>query len=184
MSVTEQLKREHEGINLMLMILEKVCAKLESKKELNLEDFEQILEFIKVFIDKCHHGKEEDLLFPAMEEAGVPKEEGPIGVMLMEHDTGRSYVKDISEAFAKHKTGDSKASSKIIENARNYIELLNRHIDKENNILFPMADALLSAEKQEELLGGFERLEIKRIGAGRHEGFHKLLHHLKEVYLE
>ena len=73
----------------MLKILDKVCARLESKEKVDPEHLEPIVEFFRVFADKCHHGKEEDLLFPEMEKAGVPKEMGPIGVMLAEHQQGR-----------------------------------------------------------------------------------------------
>ena len=145
---------------------------------------ERIVEFIRVFADKCHHGKEEELLFSAMEEAGIPKEGGPIGVMLTEHDVGRGYVRGMSEAVAKYKAGDHQASSAIVGNARNYIALLTQHIDKEDNVLYPMADMHLSVEKQEELLKEFERVEHERIGVGKHEEYHKLLDHLTQVYLE
>lgn len=183
MSLTEQLKEEHETIKLMLMILEKVCEKLGSKEKINPEHLEKIVEFIKVFADKCHHGKEEDLLFPAMEEAGIPKEGGPIGVMLVEHNMGRNYVKGMSEAVALYKTGDRTVSSKIVENARNYIKLLTPHINKEDNILYLMADMRLSKDKQEELLEKFEKVESELIGAGKHEEFHQLLNNLKQLYL-
>ena len=184
MKPTEQLKEEHQAIKLMLRISEKVCEKLECGEEVNPEHLEQMIEFIRVFADKCHHGKEEDLLFTAMEEAGIPKEGGPIGVMLIEHEKGRDYVRGMCEAVAKYKAGDRKASSAIVENARNYIVLLTQHIDKEDNILYPMADMHLSEERQKELLGEFERVERERIGVGKHEEFHKLLEHLKEVYLK
>lgn len=74
MKATQQLKDEHEGIKIMLNILGQICFRLETKGDLNEKHFEGILEFLKVFVDKCHHGKEEDLLFPALEEAGIPKE--------------------------------------------------------------------------------------------------------------
>jgi hemerythrin-like domain-containing protein len=183
MKPTEQLKEEHQAIKVMLRIAEKVCQKLESGEEVNPEHLEQIVEFIKVFADKCHHGKEEDLLFAAMEEAGIPRKGGPIGVMLTEHDMGRGYVRGMSEAVAKYKAGDRKASSAIVVNARNYIALLTQHIDKEDNILYPMADMHLSGERQKELLEEFERVEREKIGVGRHEEFHRLLDRLKEVYL-
>jgi len=184
MKPTEQLKEEHQAIKLMLRISERVCEKLESGEKVNPEHLEQIVEFIKLFADKCHHGKEEDLLFVAMEEAGIPKKGGPIGVMLTEHDMGRGYVKGMSEAVAKYKAGDRKASSAIVGNARKYIILLTQHIDKEDNILYPMADMHLSEERQEELLEEFERVEREKIGAGKHEEFHDLLNHLKAVYLK
>jgi hemerythrin-like domain-containing protein len=183
MRPTEQLKEEHKAIKLMLQILEKVCEKLESNEKVNPEHLEKIVEFIKVFADKCHHGKEEDLLFPAMEEAGIPKEGGPIGVMLVEHNLGRDYVKGMTQAVAKYKTGDGTVSPKIVENARNYIKLLIPHINKEDNILYLMADMRLSKDKQQELLEEFEKVEHEIIGAGKHEEFHQLLHDLKQVYL-
>lgn len=178
---TEQLKTEHEGIKLMLKIPDKVCSKPE---EINHEHFAKMLEFLKVFVDKCHHGKEEDLLIPAMVEAGVPKDKGAIKFTLMEHVEGRGYVKGMSEAFDKLKNGDRQAPGKIDENAKNYITLLIKHIDKEDNILFPLADKVLSQAKQTELEEGFEKLEVDRIGLGKHEEFHQLLHQLKEIYLD
>lgn len=184
MRPTEQLKEEHQAIKLMLRISEKVCQKLESGEEVDPEHLEQIVEFIKLFADKCHHGKEEDLLFTAMEEAGIPRKGGPIGVMLTEHDMGRGYVRGMSEAVARYKASDRQALSAIAQNARNYIALLTQHIDKEDYILYPMADMHLSEDQQKELLEGFERVERERIGVGKHEEFHNLLDHLKAVYLE
>ena len=180
MKPTEELKAEHEGVKLMLKILDKVCAKPD---EINQEHFIKMLEFLKVFVDKCHHGKEEDLLLPAMIEAGVPEEKGVIKFTLLEHVEGRGYVKGMSEAFDKLKNGDHQVSNKIVENAKNYIALLIKHIDKENNILFPLADKVLSQAKQAELEEEFEKLEVEKIGVGKHEEFHGLLHHLKETYL-
>ena len=90
----------------------------------------------------------------------------------------------MSEAFDKLKNGDPKASGKIAENGNNYIDLIIKHIDKEESILFPLADKVLSQEKQNGLEEGFEKLEVERIGVGKHEEFHQLLHQLKEIYLD
>jgi len=184
MKPTDQLKEEHKAIKLMLDILEKIYRKLEAGEEINKEDLDKILEFTSVFISKCHHGKEEDLLFPAMEEAGVPRKGGPIEVMIEEHDIGRECVKALNGAIKKNKTNDTEAIDEIIKNARNYVGLLRTHIDKEDNILYSMADAHLSREKQDKLLKEFEIVENEKIGIGKHEEFHKLLHHLKDVYLK
>ena len=184
MTPTEQLKEEHEGIQLMLKILDAVCRRLESGERVEAEHLEKILEFIRVFADKCHHGKEEDLLFPEMEKAGVPKEHGPIGVMLLEHGKGRDSVRGMGEALEGYKRAEASASSRFVENARNYIALLAQHIDKENKVLFPWGERVLSAEQKERLLEAFETLEHERIGEGKHEEFHQLLRQLKDVYLE
>lgn len=184
MKVTEQLKAEHNGIKLMLNILDKMCTKLESADMINPKHLDEVLEFIRIFIDKCHHTKEEELLFPALERAGIPKEKGPIGVMLLEHSKGREYIKALGEAIDEYKRGSETAALKIIENAKGYIRILLAHIDKEDNVLYPMADARLSEKIQNEMADEFERIELERIGAGKHEEFHKTLIDLKKVYLD
>jgi hemerythrin-like domain-containing protein len=182
MKATQQLKDEHEGVKVMLHILGEICRQLETTGNLNNEHFESILEFLGIFVDKCHHGKEEELLFPALEAAGIPKY-GPISVLLHEHQVGRNYVKAMSEAFAGYQRRNKSLSQGIIHNAHDYIFLLNNHIEKENNVLFVMADSHLSEKMQHELLEGFEKIEEERIGIGKHEEFHGLLEKLSGIYL-
>jgi hemerythrin-like domain-containing protein len=184
MTPTEQLREEHQGITLMLKILEKVCTKMEAQEKVNPEHLESIVDFFRVFADKCHHGKEEGLLFPEMEKAGMARAKGPIGVMLAEHTQGRAYVRAMGEAATRYKQGEPRGRTEFAENARNYITLLTQHIQKENNVLFPMGDRVLAKEKQEKLVEDFEDLERQRIGVGTHESFHELLHQLQEIYLK
>jgi hemerythrin-like domain-containing protein len=183
MKPTEQLKAEHEGIKTMLRIMGKVFDQAQSTREVNQEHFSQILEFLTIFVDKCHHGKEEDLLFPAMEKAGIPKESKVITFTLAEHQTARRYIKDMRNGFGAYEKGDPNASPRIVESGKSYIKLLISHIEKENTILFPMADKVLSDAKQEELAEAFERLEVERIGPGKHEEFHNVLTRLGTIYL-
>src|SRR6202142_3792491 len=182
MKATQQLKDEHEGIKIMLSILEQVSRKLEATGNLNKEHFDGILEFLKVFVDKCHHAKEEELLFPALVAAGVPKD-GPIAVMLHEHEMGRNYIKMMNAAFVEYMAGDISLSKDIMQNIHGYVSLLRDHIEKENNVLFVMADNLLSEKRQDELLEGFEKIEEERIGVGKHEEFHGLIKKLSGLYL-
>jgi len=184
MKPTEELKAEHGGILRMLEILQTIVGKMGSGKEFPEEHIKQIMEFLKVFVDKCHHGKEEEFLFPALEEAGVPREGGPIGVMLEEHQTGRELIGKMDASLEGLGTGSIDAESTFKEAAETYIELLRQHIDKENNFLFPMADERPSQGRQHRMSGQFERLERKRIGEGRHEAFHKLLEDLARIYIK
>jgi len=73
MNYTEQLKEEHKGIILMLRVLEQMCDRLDAGEPVDLDHLERSVEFLKVFADTCHHAKEEELLFPAMEQAGIPR---------------------------------------------------------------------------------------------------------------
>jgi hemerythrin-like domain-containing protein len=183
MKPTEILKEEHQLILTMLQVIDAVCIKLESGETVKLEHCADMIDFIRNFADKCHHAKEEKLLFPAMEKAGIGRESGPIGVMLAEHAEGRYFVKGMDEALAEMKSGDSVATSKFVQDATSYINLLDGHIVKENNVLFMMADERLSAQQQEELLKGFDRVEREEIGAGVHEKYHGMLHRLRDIYL-
>ncbi len=183
MKATEQLIEEHEGIRLMLSILESFIKKAEAGEEIDINHLESMIDFIKTFADKCHHGKEEEILFPAMVEAGMNKEAGPIAVMLTEHDQGRAFVKGLTEAYNSYKSGNIKALTEIIENSKGYIFLLRNHIDKENNILFRMADQIIDPILHEGIYDAFERIEIEKIGKGKHEEYHKLLQKLKYIYL-
>jgi len=183
MKPTQELSHEHEAILLMISILEKMAEKLGAGQTVDVTHLEKAVDFIKIFADKCHHGKEEDLLFPAMEMAGIPKTGGPLGVMLQEHVAGRGFVKAMSEALAGVKKGDSRAAAIFAENARKYGALLSQHILKEDHILYPMADARLTAAQQSELSACFADVEEKVIGHGRHEEYHRLLKELESEYL-
>jgi hemerythrin-like domain-containing protein len=180
---TEELKQEHQGILLMLRILEKVAAKIESGEKIDLDHLERIVDFFRVFADKCHHGKEEDLLFPAMEKCGIPKDRGPIGVMLMEHQEGRGYIRGMADALARYKKGDPSALEGFAKEARRYGNLLTQHINKEDQVLFPMGERVLPKDVQAKLAEGFEKIEVERMGVGTHEELHRLLDKLEKIYL-
>jgi len=184
MIIIEQLKEEHQAILLMLKIMEAACKKLEAGENVSKDDLNDMLRFIKEFADKSHHLKEEDLLFPAMEEVGIPREGGPIGVMLSEHTMGRDYVKGLSMGIEEYAKGNTDAAKQIIKNARNYASLLSNHINKEDNILYPMAEMRLSKEKQDELLKEFERVNSEKIGLETQKELIAILHNLKDTYLQ
>lgn len=180
---TDQLMDEHTTIKTMTSILQAVAARLESGHDVDAGHMESMVEFIRLFADRYHHGKEEDLLFAAMEDAGIPREGGPIAVMLQEHDVGRGYVRGMSDAIAAYKAADKRAARDIASNARAYAELLTDHIAKENEILYPMANAHIPPATQHALLERFEGVEEDKIGSGRADGFRELVSHLEQVYL-
>lgn len=176
MKPTEILKNEHRVIEKMLSVLEVFCKEIE-EGNFKKEEAEKFIDFFRIFADKCHHGKEEDMLFPEMEKAGIPKEGGPIGVMLFEHTQGRNFIKGMDSGVRENDT------EKFVENARNYINLLKEHIYKEDNILFNIAEAHLSSEKQDELSERFEKFEKEHIGEGVHKKYHQLAYEMEKIYM-
>ena len=184
MKPTEVLKKEHDAILVMLQIAGIVCDKIESGESVNPDHLHQIVEFIREFADRCHHGKEEAMLFVAMEEAGIPRQGGPIGVMVSEHETGREFVREMDKAAEAYRGGDEGAAMRFARNARDYIALLSQHIHKENLILFPLADARIAAERQATLQADFDRFEAEEMGSGRHEQLHGILDGLRAQYVK
>ena len=183
MTAIEELKAEHQAVLMTIRILDQIISKLEVGQAIDLRHMDQILEFFQVFVDKCHHGKEEMVLFPALEEAGIQGEGGPIGVMLYEHERGRSYVQGLKIGVVGYRAGKVDALAEIIKNARNYGRLLTAHIEKENHVLYVMAERVLSADKMAEMAKSFIRIEELEIGPNKHEEFHANLHVLRDIYL-
>jgi len=179
---TDDLREEHRAVKLMLKILDGICKDIEAGRDVKQEHLEKLIELMKIFVDKCHHTKEEAYLFPEMKKAGIPGAEELISSLLQEHKRGREHVSRIEEAVSGQEW--DRADSAMVKNSRAYIQLLTLHIEKEDNELFPRADAYLTPGIQKELLESFEIIENEEIGAGKHEEFHMLLHDLKDIYLK
>jgi len=180
---TDELKKEHKGIELMLRVLKTVAGKLKSGERVNTEHIDSILEFLSIFVDKCHHGKEEEFLFPALEDAGMPREGSLIGVMLSEHEQGRRLVARLKDAVTGYRSEYNPNASNVQLIINEYVKLFTQHIAEENTVLFPMADAKLDSNKDTVIFEAFEQLERERIGVGKHEEFHALLNKLEHEYL-
>lgn len=165
---TEMLSDEHRVIERVLGVMEKLT---QDSLVGSLESWKKALDFARHFADQCHHLKEEKILFPAMEEHGIPNEGGPIGMMLIEHEEGRSYVRSMFAAVARVEANEQAARESLLASARAYIRLLREHIQKEDQILFRIADDVIPAEEQKQLLRAFEEHEVGEMGAGIHEKY-------------
>ena len=167
MIATDALKKDHRVIEKILRLLELTSKKLENGEDVPVDLLKKTLDFISNFADHYHHGKEEDILFKMMGEEGFGIEGGPITVMLDEHNTGRGYTRALSEGIEKYASGDNNAGKEIAENAMNYTRLLATHIMKEDNILYNMADKILTENQQEDILNKFAIVEKDRLGDER-----------------
>lgn len=169
---TQILRQEHEAILKMIGAAEEAASRLERREVVRQEMLAAILEFFQLFADQCHHGKEEELLFPLLESKGMRRDGGPTGVMLAEHEQGRALIQEMSAATEAYAAEPSEAGSRWAQAAQGYAALLRAHIFKENNILFRMAEQTLSPSEQARLAESFEKLELERMGAGTHERLH------------
>jgi len=171
MQATQILIEEHNVIERVLTALQTAADRLSQGEEIRPAFFVNVALFNKNFTDGCHHRKEEGVLFVAMNEAGVPVQGGPIGVMLAEHEQGRDFTGAMKDAAQKWEASDLSARAALVQNALGYAALLRQHIHKENNILFPMADRVIPLDRQEKVATDFERIEHEETGEGVHEKY-------------
>jgi hemerythrin-like domain-containing protein len=164
-SPTQILGEEHEEILAVLDALERVVHCIEAGGTVPLQVLADFHEFFTVFADRCHHGREEELLFPFLERKGIPRAGGPLGCMLAEHDEGRGYMRLMAQNAQGCAEGDVPARNSWCEAARGYANLLRNHIWKENEILFRMAECVISPEEQAALGVQFAKVEKAKIGA-------------------
>lgn len=175
---TEILKNEHQLILMVLDAAEREAALIANGGRVDAARLEQIVDFVRQFADRCHHAKEEDLLFVRMGEKGFPVDGGPVGVMLHEHEVSRSYVATLADSIAAAAGGEARARARVTESLAAYAALLRQHISKEDNILYPMADRVFSDADQQALAADFERVERERFGEDVHERYRALAREL------
>lgn len=165
----QDLRSEHDALLHVLDIVDHLLTN-PGERDQEIRFAGELLNFLTIFADKCHHGKEEQMLFPRLEQAGVPNQGGPIGVMLMEHTQGRELIARMKAAVQ----ADDLAGFKTALGA--YSVLLRAHIAKENEILFPLADRVLDDTVQTDLFARFEAHEETVVGQGVHEQLHANIH--------
>jgi len=142
-TATSGLREEHQWILKVAGALDELLAR-EADHGLDFDAIEECVAFIRLFADACHHGQEEDLLFPELMALGMPKETGPLAVMLMEHEMGRAYARHMVKALPGARAGDPEAREILVNSARGYVNLIRAHINKEDNVLFNMADQMVT----------------------------------------
>jgi len=180
MESTEILRQEHRVIEVVLTGLERVADGAERGRAVDRAKADRALEIVRNFADRCHHAKEERHLFKAMEERGLSHQNGPIAVMLQEHDLGRGHVRAMLEALPAASAGDPAAMRDFSRHAREYVGLLRQHINKEDNVLYPMAEQLLTDADDRRLVEAFEVVEREEMGEEAHEKYHTWARELAE----
>lgn len=185
MNAIQELVSEHDAVKLTLRILERIGENVEATGTIEHPDhLGQLFDFFGTFVDRCHHGKEEEFLFPALEGVGISRDGGPVGVMLREHQQGRDHVAAMKSAVNDYRCGDANAARTFTQHAEAYVALLTFHIEKENQVLFPLALKHLPQSDLDRLKTGFGRIETEKIGDGRHKAFHAMLNRLEAIYLQ
>jgi hemerythrin-like domain-containing protein len=175
---TKNLEDDH----IYILKLTDVMKEIVRSEKSDIEHIESIVELIRNFADGLHHAKEENLFFPALEGKGFSAQQGPVAVMLHEHEQGRNFVKGIADNVELFKNGSTSALSEINRNMSGYADLLVNHIAKENNILFRMADRVLSDAEHKNLIEQFQAIELDRPSGDRPDDYIRRINELALFY--
>lgn len=178
----DTLMNEHRVIEHVLTALESAAHQTREGAPLERARVAEFADFFKNFADTCHHGKEEDLLFKKMVDVGFPREQGPIAVMLFDHTAGREHVGALHAIGAASGALTPLERASFIEHADAYVPMLRQHILKEDRVLYPMAVQAIPPAEMAQMATDFEDFERNVMGAGVHEGFHRLADSLIAAY--
>jgi len=160
MDPIELLISEHDNIKRMLKIMRQLAIKVLNTGEVNYDAFYDGIDFVRDYADSHHHGKEEDILFEEMvAELDQDVEDGPIEAMFSEHDLGRYFINNLEEALKRVKLGNNDDKVDIIANTVAYVDLLEGHIYKENNIVYNFAKEELSDDSLEKVKKEAQQVE-------------------------
>jgi hemerythrin-like domain-containing protein len=170
---TDILEAEHRVIEKVVAVAAVLTETLETGGAVESETLRQMVEFMRNYADKCHHGKEEAELFPFLERRGVPMRGCPISALTGEHAQGRALVTALADAVEAHAAGDVAARETLLKSLHGITTLYPNHIWKEDYLLFPMSNKVLSQEDQQELQARFQKVE-EGMGHGTHERFEQV----------
>jgi hemerythrin-like domain-containing protein len=162
--VTQVMVSEHSLILRMITLVEQNASLLEQGKFRDWQFFLDAVDFIRNYADRFHHAKEEDVLFKALVNNGMPAKQSPIEAMQIEHEQGRAHVRALEMAAQQALAGDVGKSAVIVAHARGYAQLLRSHIDKEDHILYPLAERILPEEVRTGMLAAYRQAEAATPG--------------------
>lgn len=180
---TTSLRKDHELIEKVIKAMESTIQLLVDGKQIPESILLPVIDFSKNFTDVCHHSKEENSLFPALEQAGMPRSMGPIAMMLMDHEHSREIGKHMEKSTGEYLSSGN--SENLINDMKQYVEHITEHLWKENNRLFMMAEARLQyvSEKVDKELNEIEISKLTETGKPR-EHYEKLAEDLAKNVFE
>lgn len=175
---------EHDNIQKMLKVIRELSYRIMTLGEFDMDDIPRIIDFIRIYADEHHHGKEEDILFDTMNK-NIEKlaNAGAITGMYIEHDLGRLYTGNLERALEEFKNGDDRARLNIIANAISYADLLDRHIGKENTAMYVFAERMLDDKSKAYIEEECKKIEDKATEIGLQNKYLNLLAELEEKYM-
>ena len=165
-SVLQVLRAEHRQILDSTDLALQVAERLERGETVPTGTLSALGNFFSYAVHRNHRDKEDSLLFPRLRQKGLKEGLGCVSVLMVEHKEGAAAFGRMLAAAEAYEHGDRDAIRTWIADTRNYAELLRSHIRQEEDVLFPEAERLLTAEDQRELSAALATAEERAKFAG------------------
>lgn len=185
MKSIQLLVDEHKNIKRMLKVIREISERIFRHEPVDLNDFDDVIDFVKHYADQHHHDKEEKIFFDEMgKHLGESIVDGPLLAMFSEHDLGRMYISNLIHALDGVKNGKEIKKVDIIANSIAYADLLNRHIDKEDDTIYVYGENNLSEESLAYVEEEMMKVEAEAHEKNLQEKYIQILENLEAKYLK
>ena len=155
---------EHRLIERMISLIKDAVAQIESTQKVDPLLVDTAVDFIRMYADRAHHGKEEDILFRDLSKRSLSAEDQRVmEELIQEHVFGRQTTKALVEANTRYRNGDASALAEIADNLRTLVEFYPKHIEKEDKVFFPASRAYFTDEEDQAMLAEFWEFDQKMI---------------------
>lgn len=168
---------EHRLIERMLSALENVVTTIDDENTVDPVTIDLAVDFIRVYADRTHHGKEEDILFRDLKTKPLSEEDArSMNELIEEHVFGRETTQAMVDANTRYRGGDPAALADIADKLRTLIDFYPKHIAKEDKVFFPAARAYFTDQEDQAMLAEFYTFDRKMI----HEKYETLVGHFEK----
>lgn len=158
------LMKEHRLIERMIAVIRGEMARVEKTRNIDPALVDTAVDFIRVYADRTHHGKEEDILFKKLAGRDLPEADRRVmNELVEEHAFGRSTTRALVEANARYRRGDAAALEDVLGCLQTLVDFYPRHIEKEDKAFFPAYQKILSGAEDRALLEAFREFDRKMI---------------------
>lgn len=161
MNATAVLEHEHRSAETVVVTMSTIADHLEQGRRIDASLLTEVIFFLRIFAGQCQKAKEESLLFPALEAKCVSDSGCPVATLKNEHRKAGSLTLELLEAADAYAAGQPSAPNSLMRTLRALASLYREHIWKENHVLLPLAEQVLSAEEQDSLYEAFQGVESK-----------------------
>lgn len=171
---------EHRLIEKMLIITGKELERIKNDRVVDPVFVDTVVDFIRTYADRTHHGKEEDILFKELEHKNLSeKDKKGMKELVDEHVLARKIVKELVDANAEYGKGNISKIDVITEKLTFLIDFYPEHIRKEDKVFFPDTEIYFSKEELDGMLEDFWEFDRTMI----HEKYNTLHDSLLKKYV-